>query len=66
MPLREEETRRRPLVAKPVDRRLCENYLRKPEEMLDVAQHAIGASPRNLKIGERFEGNLFSRWTRGL
>jgi len=37
-------------VVKPVDKRLYENYLRKAEEMLDVAQYAIGASKTNAAV----------------
>ena len=36
--------RRSSLVAKPVDKGLYGNYLRKAEEMPDVAQYAVGAS----------------------
>jgi hypothetical protein len=36
-------------VAKTVDRRLYENYLRKAEEMLDVAKYA-GASESNAEV----------------
>jgi len=34
-------------VVKSVDKKLYGNYLRKAEEMLDVAQYAIGASESN-------------------
>jgi hypothetical protein len=37
-------------VVRPVDKRLYENYLRKAEEMLDVAQYAIGASKSNAAV----------------
>lgn len=37
-------------MVKPVDKRLNGNYLRKAEEMLDVAQYAIGASESNAAV----------------
>jgi hypothetical protein len=40
-------------VVKPVDKKLCGNHLRKAEEMLDVAQYAIGASKSNAAVVAR-------------
>lgn len=37
-------------MVKPVDRRLYENYLRKAEEMLGVAQYAINTSKNNAAV----------------
>jgi hypothetical protein len=37
-------------MVKQVDKRLYSNYLRKAEEMLDVAQYAIGASKANAAV----------------
>jgi hypothetical protein len=37
-------------VVKQVDKRLHENYLRKAEEMLDVAQYAVRASKSNAAV----------------
>jgi hypothetical protein len=37
-------------VARPVDKKLYGNYLRKAEEMLDVAQYSIGASESNAAV----------------
>jgi hypothetical protein len=37
-------------MVKSVDRRLYKNYLRKAEEMLDVAEYALGASKFNAAV----------------